>query len=53
MLSLSVPIDEQSSSSLTSKEKGDDASSSLDLEWEHEAGWYTVDDQGGGGLKRK
>ena len=33
-----VPVDQQSTSSVASKEKTEDNSSSLDLEWDHEAG---------------
>ena len=37
-LSSQVAVDQQSSSSVTSKERTDDNASSLDLEWEHEFG---------------
>lgn len=37
-ISSQVAVDQQSTSSVTSKDRTDDNASSLDLEWEHEAG---------------
>lgn len=37
-ISSQVAVDQQSSSSVASKDKTEDNSSSLDLEWDHEAG---------------